>query len=80
MNIVSIIPARMGSSRFPGKPLALINNIPMIEYVYNNVKKSTNINKVWVATPDKEIFDHMIRINGNVIMTSNSHTRASERC
>ena len=80
MNIVSIIPARMGSSRFPGKPLALINNIPMIEYVYNNVKKNTNINKVWVATPDKEIFDHMISIKGNVIMTSNSHTRASDRC
>ena len=39
MNIVSIIPARMGSSRFPGKPLATINGIPMIEYVYNNVKK-----------------------------------------
>ena len=80
MNIISIIPARMGSSRFPGKPLALINNIPMIEYVYNNVNKSQNISKVWVATPDKEIFDHMISIKGNVIMTSDSHTRASDRC
>ena len=77
---ICVIPARMGSSRFPGKPLALINNIPMIEYVYNNVKESTNIKNVWVATPDKEIFDHMNSINGKVIMTSNSHTRASDRC
>ena len=75
MNIISIIPARMGSSRFPGKPLALINNTPMIEYVYNNVMKSKNLKKVWVATPDKEIFEHMKKINANVIMTSNSHTR-----
>ena len=80
MNIVSIIPARMGSSRFPGKPLALINGIPMIEYVYNNVKKSKNLQKVWVATPDKEIFDHIKKIKGNAIMTSDSHTRASDRC
>ena len=80
MNIISIIPARMDSSRFPGKPLALINDTPMIEYVYNNVMKSKNLKKVWVATPDKEIFEHMKKINANVIMTSNSHTRASDRC
>ena len=80
MNIIAIIPARMDSSRFPGKPLALINDTPMIEYVYNNVMKSKNLKKVWVATPDKEIFEHMKKINANVIMTSNSHTRASDRC
>ena len=38
MNIISIIPARMGSSRFPGKPMKKINGIPMIEHVYKNVK------------------------------------------
>ena len=40
MNILALIPARMGSSRFPGKPMAKILGIPMIEHVYNNVKKS----------------------------------------
>ena len=63
MKVYCFIPARMGSSRFPGKPLALINNTPMIEYVYNNVKESTNIKNVWVATPDKEIFDQCQNIN-----------------
>ena len=80
MKIISIIPARMGSSRFPGKPMALINNIPMIEYVYKKVNKNKNLNDVYVATPDKEIFQHMEGIGANVVMTSSSHTRASDRC
>ena len=80
MKIISIIPARMGSSRFPGKPLALVNNIPMIEYVYNQVKKSDKLNDVYVATPDEEIYDHMKKVEANVVMTSSSHTRASDRC
>ena len=42
MKILAIIPARMGSSRFPGKPLALINNKPMIGHVYENVSKCKN--------------------------------------
>ena len=40
MSILAIIPARMGSSRFPNKPMALINGVPMIEIVYQNTKKS----------------------------------------
>ena len=80
MKIISIIPARMGSSRFPGKPLALINNIPMIEYVYRKVKKNNTLDDVYVATPDQEIFQHMSKVGANVVMTSSSHTRASDRC
>ena len=80
MNIISIIPARMGSSRFPGKPLALINGIPMIQHVYEKVKKNKLITEVVVATCDKKIFDFIKSIGGKVVMTSIKHKRASDRC
>jgi len=80
MKIISIIPARMGSSRFPGKPLAKINGIPMIQHVYNNVKKNKLISEVVVATCDKVIFDFVKSINGVAVMTSRKHKRASDRC
>ena len=80
MKILSIIPARMGSSRFPGKPLKKINGKPMIEIVYNNVIKNTLLNDVFIATCDKEIFIYCKKFNMNVIMTSKKHERASERC
>ena len=70
----------MGSSRFPGKPLAKINGIPMIQHVYRNVKKNKLMSEVVVATCDKIIFDFFRSINGNAIMTSKKHERASERC
>lgn len=70
----------MGSSRFPGKPLAKINGIPMIEHVYRNVKKNTILSNVIVATCDKKIFDFIKSIKGEVVMTSKKHKRASDRC
>ena len=78
--IVAIIPARMGSSRFPGKPLKKINGIPMIQRVYENVKKNKNLNDVIVATCDKAIYDFIISIKGKAVMTSKKHKRASDRC
>ena len=80
MKILSIIPARMGSSRFPGKPLAKINGIPMIEHVYRNVKKNKILSDVIVATCDRKIFDFIKSIKGEVVMTSKKHQRASDRC
>ena len=79
MNILAIIPARMGSSRFPGKPMAEINNKPMIGHVYDRVKKCKLLTKTIVATCDKEIFDYIESIDGKAVMTSNSHERASDR-
>ena len=70
----------MGSSRFPGKPMAFIKGIPMIEFVYNQVKKNDLNIEVWVATPDNEIYEHMKSVKGNVVITSSSHQRASDRC
>ena len=80
MKILCVIPARLGSSRFPNKPLKLINNIPMIGYVYKKVIKNKFLTKTYVATCDKKINNYMNSINGNCIMTSKSHERASDRC
>ena len=79
MNIVAIIPARMGSSRFPGKPMAKINGKPMIGHVYDRVKLCTELTKTIVATCDKEILDYIESIGGEAIMTSALHERASDR-
>lgn len=79
MNIIGIIPARMGSSRFPNKPMKRINGIPMIGHVYSRVKMSNILNETYVATCDKEIYNYIESIDGKAIMTSHSHERASDR-
>lgn len=77
--IVGIIPARMGSSRFPGKPMAKICGMPMIGHVYFRSKMSRLLDETVVATCDKEIFDYIISIGGRAMMTSLKHQRASDR-
>jgi len=79
-NIIAIIPARMGSSRFYGKPMQKINGIPMIERIYKILSKVKVLKMVVVATCDEEIFNHIKGISGNVVMTKKSHLRASDRC
>jgi len=78
--IICLIPARMNSSRFPGKPMKKINDIPMIEIVYKNVIKNNYLSQTAVATCDKEIFKHIKSIGGKAVMTSSFHERASDRC
>lgn len=80
MNILALIPARMGSSRFPGKPMAPILGAPMIGHVYQRVAKSKSLALTAVATCDKEIFDYIQSIGGTAIMTADTHERASDRC
>ena len=80
MKILALIPARMGSRRFPGKPLAKILGKPMIGHVYERVSKSHLLNMTAVATCDKEIFDYIQSIGGNAVMTADTHERASDRC
>jgi 3-deoxy-manno-octulosonate cytidylyltransferase (CMP-KDO synthetase) len=80
MMILALIPARMGSSRFPGKPMALINGKPMIGHVYERVAQSSMLNVVAVATCDKEIYDYIESIGGIAVMTGDQHERASDRC
>ena len=77
--IVAVIPARMGSSRFPGKPLAPLHGRPMIEHVMRRVALCSSLDTVHVATCDEEIRDAVVAFGGSVIMTSAAHERASDR-
>lgn len=76
---LGIIPARMGSSRFPGKPMVKLHGIPMIGHCIYRASRCDNLDDVVVATCDQEIFDYIESIGFRAIMTSNSHERASDR-
>lgn len=77
--IIAVIPARMGSTRFPGKPLCPIRGIPMIEHVYRRTEMSRSLDAVYVATCDHEIMDAVQSFGGKAVMTSPRHERASDR-
>ena len=79
MNIIAILPARMNSSRFPGKPMKKIHDMPMIGHCFFRSKLSNKLSGSYVATCDYEIFDYIESIGGHPIMTSNNHERASDR-
>lgn len=80
MKILALIPARMGSSRFPGKPMAPLLGKPMIGHVYERVSGSPLLNLTAVATCDREIYDYIGSIGGVAVMTGTQHERASDRC
>ncbi len=79
---LTVIPARMGSSRFPGKPMADLLGMPMIGHVYQRALK-TQLDGVrhivYVATCDHEIFDYIRSVGGNAVMTKNTHERCTDR-
>ncbi len=79
MRIVAVIPARMASSRFPGKPMALIHGMPMIGHCYCRIRLCEELDDTYVATCDQEIFDYIVSIGGKVVMTADTHERASDR-
>lgn len=79
MNVVAIIPARMASARFPGKPMAQIYGIPMIGHVYLRTKMCEKLAGTYVATCDQEIFQYISGIGGKAIMTADTHERCSDR-
>jgi len=79
LSSIGIIPARYGSTRFPGKPLSMIGNKSMLQRVYERSKLS-NLDKVLVATDDQRIFDHVIEFGGEVLMTSQDIGSGTERC
>jgi len=78
-NTIVIIPARMGSSRFPGKPLFPIAGKPMIQYCIENAEAALGRENTYVATCDKEIYDFVESIGSNAVMTADTHDRASDR-
>ena len=77
-NTAIIIPTRLAATRFPNKPLAKINNIPMILHVLNKAKES-KVGEVFVATPDKKIFDIVNNNGGVAILTKKNHLSGSDR-
>jgi len=80
MNIIGIIPSRYASSRFPGKPLAMIDGKSMVQRVYEQALKANNLSKVVVATDDERIFNHVHSFGGEVVMTATSHINGTSRC
>ena len=79
MKTIAVIPARMGSSRFPGKPLAMILGRTMIEHIYRRVSMSKSLEATYIATCDEEIKQAAQNFGAPVIMTANTHERASDR-
>jgi 3-deoxy-manno-octulosonate cytidylyltransferase (CMP-KDO synthetase) len=78
LQFAGIIPARYASSRFPGKPLAMIGNKPMVQRVYDQAGKI--LQHIWIATDDIRIFDSVSEFGGKVIMTSPDHLSGTDRC
>lgn len=79
MKVVGVIPARMGSSRFPGKPLAKIYGKTMIEHVFQRSRMSKSLDELYVATCDEDIAEEVRKFGGKPIMTSDCHERCTDR-
>jgi 3-deoxy-manno-octulosonate cytidylyltransferase (CMP-KDO synthetase) len=77
-SFVAIIPARFASTRFPGKPLAILGGKPVIQRVYEQAKKV--FENVFVATDDDRIYDAVEQFGGKAIMTSPNHKSGTDRC
>ena len=79
MSVVAIIPARYGSTRLPGKPLAEIGGKPMIQHVYESASKARVLDRVMVATDDRRIVDAVRAFGGEVMLTAAHHASGTDR-
>ena len=79
MKAIGIIPARLGATRYPNKPMALIHGMPMVGHCYHRTRLTPGIDATYVATCDEEIAGYVRSIGGLAAMTSTSHTRATAR-
>lgn len=77
--MIVIIPARMASSRFPGKPLVQILGLPMVEHVRRRALLASGVQRVVVATCDRSIFDAINAFGGQAVMTADTHERCTDR-
>jgi 3-deoxy-manno-octulosonate cytidylyltransferase (CMP-KDO synthetase) len=77
--IIAVIPARYGSTRFPGKSLISIKGKPMIQWVYERTRLSRLVNRVVVATDDERIMGAVTAFGGEAVMTSSSHQTGTDR-
>ena len=78
MKFIGIIPARYASTRFPGKPLALLGGKPVVQRVYEQV--AGILDDAWVATDDERIEAAVKAFGGQVVMTSPNHKSGTDRC
>jgi 3-deoxy-manno-octulosonate cytidylyltransferase (CMP-KDO synthetase) len=79
MKVLGIIPARYGSTRFPGKPLAVLAGKPMVQWVYERATQAELLSEVIVATDDERIFKAVKKFGGRVVMTRPDHPSGSDR-
>jgi len=79
MGVVAIIPARYGSTRLPGKPLAEIGGKPMVQRVYENARRAKILDRVLVATDDRRVEETVRGFGGDVVMTSKDHASGTDR-
>jgi 3-deoxy-manno-octulosonate cytidylyltransferase (CMP-KDO synthetase) len=79
MNSIGIIPARMGASRYPNKPLELIHGMPMVGHCYHRTRLAPGLSATYVATCDEPIATYVRSIGGASVMTSSAHLRATTR-
>ena len=79
MEVVALIPARYGSTRFPGKPLALLRGKPMIQHVYEQTCQVQGLDHVFVATDDERIAQAVRTAGGDVVMTRADHPTGTDR-
>ncbi len=79
MDVIGVIPARYGSQRFPGKPLTLIANKPLLQWVVERAKTSQLINEVIVATDDARIQELALSLNVKCVMTDSELPSGSDR-
>jgi 3-deoxy-manno-octulosonate cytidylyltransferase (CMP-KDO synthetase) len=80
MKVLGVIPARYGSSRFPGKPLIDLKGKSMIQRVYEGAQKATLLDALVVATDDDRIYQEVKRFGGQVLLTSAMHQSGTDRC
>jgi 3-deoxy-manno-octulosonate cytidylyltransferase (CMP-KDO synthetase) len=79
MRILGVIPARMGATRFPGKPLADLAGRPLIQWVYEAAAACTDLDDLMVATPDADIVEAVKRFGGSVELTKADHPTGTDR-
>ncbi len=80
MSILGIIPARYASSRFPGKPLVMINGKTMLQRVYEQTQLSNLLTKIIIATDDERIEAHAKSFGAEVVITNPNHPSGTDRC
>lgn len=79
MKAIGIIPARLGATRYPNKPMAPIHGMPMVGHCYHRTRMAPGLTAAYVATCDEEIAAYVRGIGGSPVMTATSHTRATTR-